>query len=51
MTRWLKRWFLLRLLSQYHHALTAEGKIPAADDVLDMMDGVSGWCPPHRRLK
>jgi hypothetical protein len=47
--RW-RRWLLLRLLGHYHEALVVQGKIPASDDVLDLMDGVSGWCSPHRRL-
>jgi hypothetical protein len=45
-----RRWLLLKLLGQYHHALTYQGKITAADDVLDVMDSVSGWCSPGYRL-
>jgi hypothetical protein len=46
----LLRWALVKLLHRYHQALIAQGKLTAADEVLDMMDGATGWCPPNRRL-
>lgn len=49
MPRWRQR-LLLRLLGEFMLALRSEGKEQAEDAVADVMDLVSGWCSPRRRL-